>query len=51
MTEKLLGSEVLETKVTDIFNKLKCCVETLLLKDDYLIWSNIKAYAQTVLHV
>ncbi|XP_060861848.1 general transcription factor II-I repeat domain-containing protein 2A-like [Metopolophium dirhodum] len=45
VTEELLGLEVLETstKGTDIFNKLKCCcVETLLLKSDDLIWSKLE---------
>jgi hypothetical protein len=39
VTEELLGLEVLKTstKGTDIFNKLKCCVKTLLLKSDDLI--------------
>lgn len=45
VTEELLGLEVLETstKGTDIFNKLKCCVETLLLKSDDLIWSKLES--------
>jgi len=44
VTEELLGLEVLQTSTnsTDIFNKLKCCVETLLLKDDDLIWSKLE---------
>jgi len=39
VTEELLELEVLETstKGIDMFNKLKCCVETLLLKNDDLI--------------
>jgi len=45
VTEKLLGLEELKTstKGTDIFNKLKCCVETLLLKSDDLIWSKLES--------
>lgn len=45
VTEELLGLEVLETstKGTDIFNKLKYCVEILLLKDDDLIWSKFES--------
>jgi len=42
--KELLGLEILETltKITYIFNKLKYCVKTLLLKDDDLIWSKLE---------
>jgi hypothetical protein len=45
VTEELLGLEVLKTstKGTDIFNKLKCCVETLFLKSNDLIWSKLES--------